>query len=159
MKKTFHGKDSILRLGADQELGASRGLSLDLSKDTIDTTTRSDAEHGFTDHDGSWKTWTMSTDGLYAANSEALEIIRVAFFNDEKIPASIILPDGATYAGLVIVTSFPIDAPYDDAVSFSTEFQGCGALDYTPGTGTFTVTPENNIGLGLAQLSKKKKGE
>jgi TP901-1 family phage major tail protein len=159
MKKTFHGKDSILRLGANQELGASRGLTLDLTKDTIDVTTRDDAKHGFTDHEGSWKTWSISTDGLYVADSETLTVIRVAYFDDEKIPASIVLPDGSTFSGRVIVTTFPIDTPYDDAVTFSTELQGCGALDFTPGTGIMSVDADNNIGEGLKQLIKKEKGE
>lgn len=130
-KRTFHGKDVKFTVG-ENALGASRGLSLDISADTIDTTTRS--SNGWTEHMPSVKSWTASTDGLYVRNEQALSAIKTAFLNDEIVPISMEFPDGATIDGEAIITSFPIEAPYDDAVTFSAEFQGTGRLNFADGT-------------------------
>ena len=153
-KRTFHGKDVILRIGAtNNELGASKGLSLDVSADTLDTTTRSDASHGFTTHMQSWKTWSVSTDGLYVANEIAKDTIGDYFDSGDEMPIMIELPDGTTYSGRTIVTSFPIDLPYDESVTFAAEFQGTGELERS---GRLSGA-KGSIKDGLNQLTKGAK--
>ena len=152
-KQTFHGKDAILEVGtASNVLGASRGLSLDLSADTVDTTTRGDAVHGYTTHKQSWKTWTVSSDGLYVANEVAKTTINEFFDSGEEMPVAIKLPDGTSYQGNVIVTSFPIELPYDESVTFSVELQGTGALVISGGIVSAT---KGTIKDGLNQVTKK----
>ena len=128
-KQTFHGKDVVLKIGtASNVLAASRGLSLDITADTLDTTTRGDAQAGYTTHKQSWKTWTVSVDGLYVANEAAKNTLDEYFDSGNEMPIRIELPNGTTHEGNVIITSFPLDFPYDESVTFSCECQGTGPL-------------------------------
>ena len=57
--------------------------------------------------------------------------IRDAILNGTTVNALVSMPNGDTYGGTALVTEFPIEAPYDDNVTYSGALTGSGALAYT----------------------------
>ncbi len=155
MRKQFHGKDVVIKIG-DEGLAATRGLSLSVSADAVETTTRDDADHGFTSHMASWKSWSISTDGVFKARATSIRGLFSAFMKGEELPASLEFPDGATYGGNVIITSFDIEASHDDVVTFSSELQGSGGLKVI---NEGDLSNFSELKLGVEQLVKKEKEE
>ena len=159
-KETFHGKDAIIRLGTvENPLCGTRGLALSRTKDTVDITTRDDAENGYTRHAGSWKTWTIATDGLFVAPATSLEELENAYETSEPVPVTIEIPDKegnpvVTYSGEVIVTSFDIDSAYDDVISFTSDLQGTGNLKTSRASATGISGGSSELFKGLEKITE-----
>lgn len=130
--KTIHGKDVniyILSGLAREVIAFTRGISLDRSADVIEVTTRS--SDGWKEQQSSFKEFSISVDGLYASDESSYNELENAFNSGEELPFEVVLPDGRTYDGNVIVTSMPLGADYSDALTFSADLQGTGPLKVT----------------------------
>ncbi len=69
----------------------------------------------------------MDFDGLWVVDDEGLAAIRSAILNGTAVDAVMSMPNGDTYGGSALVTEFPIEAPYDDNVTYSGSLTGTGA--------------------------------
>ena len=76
------------------------------------------------------KEWSIDNDGLYVPNDESHTILSQAFENGDPVCIKVI--NGKTkkgmFGGLAVITDYPIEAPYDDAVTYSLTLDGMGRL-------------------------------
>lgn len=125
MAKKYKGIDFLIHIG-EVALGGQRGCTLNRSSDTLDVTSK-DSE-GWQENLSGLKNWGVDTDGLIVENDEAYGVLEEKFMNGEEVEVVIITPMKSKYTGIAIITDFPIEAPYDDAATYSVSFTGSGKL-------------------------------
>ena len=127
------GKDILVLIyGDNNELLALAGQqSLTLNR------TASSIELSAKDTDGSWmrrvhgmKDWGIDTGGFYVVNEASMRKLEKAFAEDEKVCVVIKNQKAGTYmfGGTALISDFPLDAPYDDALTYSLTLNGDGPL-------------------------------
>ena len=107
-------------------LGGQRGASLSRSAGTIDVTTKDSNE--WREQESGIKEWSLTADGLLVEDDEAYGLLEEAYLNGTKVQVALETPGGNKYHGDAIITDFPLDVPYDDAVTYSLTFNGTGPL-------------------------------
>lgn len=114
-------------------IAGQRGAKLNRSRDTIDTTCKDSA--------GGWKTsiagmgeWSIDTDGILIDGDENFAKLEKAFINREIIKVQMVnSKTSAGFEGDVVITDFPLEAPYDDAMTYSLSLAGAGELKSVSG--------------------------
>ena len=76
----------------------------------------------------------MALIALIVENNEAYSILEDKFMNSETITAVIVTPTQKAFQGEAIITDFPLEAPYDDAATYSVTFTGSGKLEKVDST-------------------------
>lgn len=118
------GLDIRISIG-ENFLAGQRGATLNRSAETIDITNKVSA--GWKEMMTSVKEWSIDCDGVFVADDVALKSLETAFNANTMVDVKI--SDGEWgYKGKAIITDFPIDAPYDDAATYSLTLQGTGEL-------------------------------
>ena len=74
------------------------------------------------------RAWTVTCDGAYVIDDEALDTLEQYFIEGKPLEVKITNESNLTYTGKAIITSFPIGATYNKDVSYSLTLQGKGAL-------------------------------
>ena len=132
--KAVAGKDILLcvfNTTGDELLAISgqQGLTINRSADTIEITSK-DKEGGWKSYLAGMKEWSIDNDGLYVPNDQSHSILSTAFENGD--PVCIKVVNGKTkvgmFGGLAVITDYPIEAPYDDSMTYSITLSGMGAL-------------------------------
>lgn len=132
--KAMAGKDILLAvwsLDGSKLLAVSgqQGLTINRSADSIEITSK--------DTEGSWKSklagmkeWSIDNDGIYVVESESHKALTEAFNESEPVCIKVYNNKAkkGMLGGLAIITDYPIEAPYDDAVTYSLTLEGMGAL-------------------------------
>lgn len=116
-----------LSIGGDLIAG-STNFTLSANKATIDVTSRDDTfQAAFLN---GRRDWTIDVEALYVYTDIAKKILMTEALTGSpaSISAVITMPDGATFTGTVLCTSFSLNMPAEDAVTYSASFQGTGAL-------------------------------
>lgn len=113
------------------KIAGQRGATLTREKSTVESTTKD--SNGWQEFESSFKTWSVSTDGLIVADDEAYAKLEDSYLSDEKLLIHVKMPSGVKYQGFAICSSIENDLPYDDEISYSTEFQGSGELKKVEG--------------------------
>lgn len=120
-----------------RNVAGQRGATLNRSGETLDVSNKATG--------GDWKEyiqgakeWSVDCDGILIDGDEGFAKLEEAFLAGNLVEVKI--GDNAEwgYKGSAIITDFPIEAPYDDALTYSMTFQGTGALS--------KVTPEAKAG-------------
>lgn len=119
------GLDVILSIGASQ-LGGQRNATLNRSSELIDVTNKTSANSWKESLPG-YKEWSLDCDGLYVISDTAHTALANAFNNGTAITVSL-SGSGVSYTGSAYITDYPIEAPYDDALTYSVSLTGSGAL-------------------------------
>ena len=118
------GLDIKISIG-EQFLAGQRGATLNRSAETIDITNKVSA--GWKESITSVKEWSVDCDGVFVEDDTALKALETAFNANTMVDVKI--SDGEWgYKGKAIITDFPIEAPYDDAATYSLTLQGTGEL-------------------------------
>lgn len=131
----------------DQETGefakvaAQRGGTLNRSADTLDASSKED--YGWANNEAGIKSWSLDCDGLFVENNNGFDALNVAWVNGDCVRVRVRFPSGLTFVGNAIITDFPIEFPYDDAVTYSLTFEGKGAL--VQAQTTPTVLPKSMV--------------
>lgn len=132
--KAVAGKDIILAIwGADGSkllaISGQQGLTINRSADSIEITSK-DTEGGWKSKIAGMKEWSIDNDGLYVPNDESHSVLSEAFENGDPVCVKIV--NGKTkkgmFGGLAVITDYPIEAPYDGAMTYSLTLEGMGAL-------------------------------
>ncbi len=123
------GLDLLISVGTgvDQKvLGGQRNATLNRSAEMIDVTDKLGG--GWKENMASFKEWSIDCDGLYVADDAAFAVLETAF--ETGVEVQIELAKGVTlvYSGAAYITDFPIEAPYDDALTYSISLSGTAAL-------------------------------
>lgn len=132
--KALAGKDILLAIWnatGDKLLAISgqQGLTINRSADSIEITSK-DTEGGWKSKIAGMKEWSIDNDGLYVPNDESHAVLSRAFENGDPVCLKVV--NGKTkkgmFGGLAVITDYPLEAPYDDAVTYSLTFDGMGKL-------------------------------
>lgn len=162
--KAMAGKDILLAIWnrtGDKLLAISgqQGLTINRSADSIEITSK-DTAGGWKSKLAGMKEWSIDNDGLYAPNDESHTELSRAFSDSEPVCVKVI--NGKTkkgmFGGLAAVTDYPIEAPYDDAVTYSLTLEGMGPLidliENPPAPDTMPDNlPDTGSGKPLAPLT------
>ncbi len=127
----FKGVDVAIKVDGTVIAG-QRGATLNRSGETLDTTTKD--SNGWLENEAGMKEWGVDCDGLLIKDDVGFTALETAFNNGDKVTVEVGLPSGNKYSGDAVITDLPIEAPYDDAVSYSASFAGSGPLIITPTT-------------------------
>ncbi len=110
-------------------IGGQQGLTINRSADSIEINSK--------DTDGGWKSklagmkeWSIDTDGLYINGDAAHKRLSEAFEEGDYVCVKVInkKEQRGMFGGLAAITDYPIEAPYDDAVTYSLTLEGAGRL-------------------------------
>lgn len=149
--KAIAGKDIIVAIFNNAgdtllALAGQQGLTINRSADTIEVSSK-DTNGGWKAKIAGLKEWSIDTDGLYVTNDESHKLLGQAFEN--SMPVCVKVINGKTkkgmFGGLAAVTEYSVEAPFDDATTYSITLEGMGKLTDLSIT---TVTNEAMPGTG-----------
>lgn len=127
------GKDILLLVYDDNDellaLAGQKSLTLNRSADSIEVSSK-DTEGGWKSSIAGMKEWSIDTDGLYIASDTSMQKLAKAFANSDPVCLVIknVKTDSYMFGGQAAITDFPLEAPYDDALTYSVTFSGNGQL-------------------------------
>ena len=150
--KALAGKDILLAVyNADGSkliaIGGQKGLTINRSADSIEITSK-DTAGGWKSKIAGMKEWSIDNDGLYVPGDEAHSIWSESFVNSAPVCIKVI--DGkrkrGMFGGLAVITDYPLEAPYDDAMTYSLSLEGMGALlDLLTNKPALDIQPGNAV--------------
>ena len=125
-------------------ISGQQGLTINRSAETIEVNSKS-TEGGWKDSLAGMKEWSIDNDGLWVASDDAHKALATAFRDGAPVCIKVInnKTNKGLFGGLAVITDYPIEAPYDDAVTYSITLQGKGALvDFSIDPPTSDTMPE-----------------
>jgi phage major tail protein, TP901-1 family len=132
--KAVAGKDILLQIwNADgselMAIAGQQGLTINRSADSIEVSTK-DTEGGWKSKLPGMKEWSIDNDGLYVASDESHKALGVAFNKGELVCVKVInnKTKADMFGGLAAITDYSLEAPFDDAMTYSITLDGTGAL-------------------------------
>ncbi len=132
--KAVAGKDILLAVYNSTgtsllAISGQQGLTINRSADSIEITSK-DTEGGWKSKIAGMKEWSIDNDGIYVPADESHDVLSDAFENANPVCIKVI--NGKTkkgmFGGLAVITDYPLEAPYDDTVTYSLTLEGMGAL-------------------------------
>lgn len=110
-------------------IAGQQNLTINRSADTLETTSK-DTTGGWKSYIPGMKEWSIDSDGLYVSGDSAHDALSAAFEDGSPVCVKVInsKTQKGLYGGLACVTDYPIEAPYDDAMTYSITLTGMGAL-------------------------------
>lgn len=132
--KAVAGKDILLAVFDNTgtkllAVAGQQGLTINRSKDSIEVTAK-DTVGGWKSKIGGMKEWSIDNDGLYVGDDDSHKALTKAFDDDEFVCLKVVnqKTKKSMFGGIAIVTDYPIEAPFDDAVTYSISLEGSGKL-------------------------------
>lgn len=106
-----------------------QGLTINRSADSIEISSK-DTEGGWKSKISGMKEWSIDTDGLYVTGDESHAILSKAFEDSNPVCVKVVnkKTKKGMFAGFACITDYPIEAPYDDAMTYSLTLEGQGKL-------------------------------
>ena len=133
LNKAIAGKDILLSIWDTTgstllAIAGQRGLTINRDKDTIEVTSKD--SDGWKQFVVGLKEWSIDNDGVYVRDHNSHKKLKALFEADEPFLVKVTNQKTQTdmFGGLALLTSYPIEAPYDDAVTYTIALQGTGAL-------------------------------
>lgn len=120
------GLDILIYTSDNKMLAGQRGCTLNRSASLIDVTNKTN--DGWVESLTSTKQWSIDCDGVFVYDDAALVELEEAFLNSTVVKITLKDSKGWGYEGNAVITDFPIEAPYDDAATYSLTLTGTGAL-------------------------------
>lgn len=120
------GLDVKITIGGSHVLAGQRGATLNRSAEVIDITNKTG--DGWVEKMSSTKEWSVECDGLFVKEDAALQALEEAFKAGTPVQVKLADSDWG-FNGSAIITDFPIEAPYDDAATYSLTLEGTGPLN------------------------------
>ncbi|EOR25018.1 antigen A [Niallia nealsonii AAU1] len=133
LNKAIAGKDILLSIWDTTgstllAVAGQQGLTINRDKDTIEVTSK-DSE-GWKQFLVGFKEWSIDNDGVYVRDHASHKKLKDLFDGDDPFLIKVTNQKAKTdmFGGLALLTSYPIEAPYDDAVTYTISLQGTGPL-------------------------------
>lgn len=121
----------IFTLDGSQLLGVAgqRSLTINRSAEALDTTSKMTGG-GWKSQIAGAKEWSIDTDGVYVMGAQSHKLLGNLFVSGDLVCVKIIDKKAkkSLFGGLATITEYNLEAPYDDAVTFSLNLAGNGAL-------------------------------
>lgn len=134
LQKAIAGKDILLSLWDPTgsvllAVAGQQGLTINRDKDTFEITSK-DTEGGWKEFLTGFKEWSIDNDGVYVRDHDSHKQLAALFDGDDPVLIKVTNQKLKTdmFGGMALLTSYPIEAPYDDAVTYTIALQGTGAL-------------------------------
>lgn len=108
-------------------VAGQRGSSLSRDAETLDVTSKD--SDGWNESIAGFKSWAIDADGLLTQDDAGFLALEEAYMEGETVLISLTTPSGGKYEGNAIITSFPLDASYDDVATYEVSFSGTGKLN------------------------------
>lgn len=128
------GKDILLAVwdstGANLlAVAGQQSLTINRSAEAIEVTSK-DTEGGWKSKLAGMKEWSIDTEGLYVPSDAAHEALATAFQDGDYVCIKVVntKTSKGMFGGLATITEYNVEAPYDDATTFSITLEGAGAL-------------------------------
>lgn len=146
------GKDTLVYIALDNAptwllLGGQRNNPLSRKADSIDATSKDSGNYG--DKLPGMLNWTMSYEGLYVMNDEAVEILENRFNNRKPVFIRQEYPDGSYRTGWASVTTLDEDHSYSGVSTLKVTLEGKGAISDIQ---KLSAVP--NLGASTSTVSK-----
>lgn len=110
-------------------VSGQQGLTINRSADSIEVTSK-DTKGGWKSKISGMKEWSIDNDGLYVPTDASHKLLSKTFEEGDSVGVQVI--DGkrkiAMFAGLACITDYSLEAPFDDAMTYSISLEGRGAL-------------------------------
>ena len=119
------GLDVLIKVGG-QVVGGQRNASIELSSETIDTTTKQ--SNGWSTKVAGTKSWTSSCDGVYFVDDAGIQAVYTAFENGSEVELEFSSTSGVYHKGTCVISSISEESGMDDVTSYTMAFEGTGAL-------------------------------
>ena len=117
------GLDLLISIGA-QTLGGQRGATLNRSSEVIDITNK--VSGGWKENVSGFKEWSVDADGLFITDDAAYLALETAYAAGTAVEVKLAKGAELVYSGSAYITDFPVEAPYDDASTYSVSLTGTG---------------------------------
>ncbi len=128
------GKNGKVVIGtnATQKVVGIKNWSLELSLDTLETTSLGD---DWKKYITGLKEWSASSEGDYEVpvDKEGQGALQKAFLDGLTVVVNLYVDNKNYYSGEAFINSLSIEDPVDDVVSISIEFTGTGQLSFETG--------------------------
>lgn len=128
------GKDILLEIFNETgdkllAIAGQQGLTINRSADQIEVSSK-DTVGGWKSSIAGMKEWSIDNDGLYVGSDETHRLLSKAFNNSDPVCVKVVnVKTGQDlFGGLAYVTDYPIEAPFDDAMTYSISLSGNGPL-------------------------------
>lgn len=110
-------------------ISGQQGLTINRSADSMEVTSK-DTIGGWKSYIPGMKAWSIDNDGLYVLNDQSHSVLSQAFENSNPVCIKVVnsKTKQGMFGGLACVTDYPIEAPYDDSMTYSITLTGMGAL-------------------------------
>lgn len=120
--------DVVLKIN-NQVIGGQQGASLSRRSAVIDITNKINSE--WSESLAGTKSWSINCNGLYVVNSQSLDQLEDAFFNNTPIEVSFSIGD-KKYIGTGLVVDFPVSSVFNAEFKYSIKILGTGELKNVP---------------------------
>lgn len=110
-------------------LAGQQGLTITRSAETVEVTSKTTAG-GWKSQIAGAKEWSMDTNGVYVMGAESHKLLGKLFTDSDLVCVKIIdkKEKKSLFGGLACITDYSLEAPYDDAVTYSLSVSGNGPL-------------------------------
>ncbi|MGE7976602.1 phage tail tube protein [Bacillus cereus] len=120
------GVDILVKVGSPAiAIGGQSGCTINRSMNVIETTDKT--SNGWVTKIGGIKEWSTELDSFMVIGDAGYKALSDAFKNRTEIDVEVAI-GGITYKGKALLSDFPIEAPQDDAVTFTITLEGTGEL-------------------------------
>ncbi|MDR7207599.1 phage tail tube protein [Priestia megaterium] len=124
------GVDVLVKIGSPAAaIGGQSGATLNRSMNVIETTDKT--SNGWVTKIGGTKEWSVDMDAFMVVGDAGYTALSTAFKNRTEVDVEMAI-GSITYKGKALLSDFPVEAPADDAVTFSITLEGTGELTETP---------------------------
>lgn len=124
------GVDVLVKTGSPASaVGGQSGATLNRSMNVIETTDKT--SNGWVTKIGGTKEWSIELEAFMVVGDAGFTALNTAFKNREEVDVEMEV-GGITFKGKALISDFPLEAPQDDAVTFSITLEGTGELVETP---------------------------
>lgn len=125
-----------------------QSLTINRSADTIEMGAK-DMGSGWKIYLPAGKEWSVDSDGLYVQGADSHKALAAAFENNNHVCVKVIdaKEKKGMFGGVAYVTTYNVEAPYDDGMTYSITLQGSGKLtDLTIDAPSTDTMPEGYEG-------------
>lgn len=125
-------------------VAGQQNLTINRSADSIEVNSK-DTEGNWKSKIAGMKEWSIDSDGFYVTSDDSHRALTEAFQDGDPVCVKIVnkKTSKGMFGGLGYITDYTLEAPYDDAMTYSITIDGNGALtDLTTNTPATDTMPK-----------------
>jgi TP901-1 family phage major tail protein len=110
-------------------VAGQQGLTVNRSQESIEVSAK-DTSGGWKSFITGMKEWSIETEGLYVISDTTHKTLGAAYESGEPVCVKIInvKNESALFGGVGLVTEYSLEAPFDEAMTYTISLSGIGKL-------------------------------